>query len=121
MDAPDIDAPQSAEVSGLKEIWRLLEVNNQADALAKIGTLCAAAAPMASQDSELADLRGKFEWLEAEAKKSRTGISFDWVPSMEGEPSGWRFMRQHFIGEAGKSLVSAINKAQRAINGIAGR
>jgi hypothetical protein len=52
------------------------------------------------------------DWLEAEARKSPTGISFDYVPSVDGEPSGWRFMRRHFIGEAKKSLRSAIIAAR---------
>lgn len=53
-------------------------------------------------DSEILD------WLERATRKSRTGISFDWVPSVEGEPSGFRFMRRFVIGEARKTLRSAI-------------
>ena len=52
-----------------------------------------------------------FAWLEGQAKESRTGISFDWVPTCEGEPSGWRFMRRHFISEPHKSLRQAIASA----------
>lgn len=58
-------------------------------------------------DSELLD------WLERAARKSYTGISFDWVPSVEGEPSGFRFMRRHMIGDASKDLRSAIKSAMR--------
>lgn len=53
-------------------------------------------------DKELLD------WLETEAKKSHTGISFDWVPACEGEPKGFRFMRRHFIGEPAMTLRRAI-------------
>lgn len=60
-------------------------------------------------DAELLD------WLEDEARKSPTGISFDWIPSVDGEPSGWRFMRRHFIGNAKKSLRSAIEVARHQI------
>ena len=49
-----------------------------------------------------------FEWLEKQAKESRTGISFDWVPACEGEPSGWRFMRRHYVSEPQKSIRQAI-------------
>ena len=56
-------------------------------------------------DSELLD------WLEAEAKKSYTGISFDWVPKFEGESGGFRFMRQHFISEPVPALRKAIELA----------
>jgi hypothetical protein len=47
-------------------------------------------------------------WLEKQARESRTGISFDYIPSVEGEPSGWRFMRLHFIGQPKKSLRAAV-------------
>jgi hypothetical protein len=58
----------------------------------------------------------RLDWLEAAAKRSRTGISFDWVPSVEGEPSGFRFMRRHFIGEACQTLRSAIDRARAALS-----
>ena len=47
-------------------------------------------------------------FLEEAARKSRTGISFDWVPSVDGEPSGFRFMRRHHVGEPCKSIKQAI-------------
>lgn len=56
-------------------------------------------------DSEMID------WLEQRARKSPTGISFDWVPACEGEPSGFRFMRKFFIGEARRTLRQAIESA----------
>ena len=59
----------------------------------------------------------RLEWLEREARKSRTGISFDWVPTCEGEPSGFRFMRRHFIGEPAKTLRDAIDRVMSAEGG----
>jgi len=58
----------------------------------------------------------RIDWLEQQARKSRTGISFDWVPSCEGDPSGFRFMRRHFIGEQAKTLRQAIDKVMGADN-----
>lgn len=49
-------------------------------------------------------------WLESQAKQSRTGISFDWVPACEDEPSGFRFMRHHHIGQPCKSIAEAIRQ-----------
>lgn len=60
-----------------------------------------------NSDSDLLD------WLESQAKASRTGISFDWVPSVDGEPSGFRFMRRHFIGDQAKTLRDAIRLASK--------
>jgi hypothetical protein len=77
-----------------------------------------AVACLEKANAELQVYRDVFEWLEKQAKASQTGISFDWVPSLAGDPSGWRFMRRHFIGDAGKSLLSAIDKARLAIDGI---
>ena len=59
----------------------------------------------------------RLEWLEREARKSRTGISFDWVPTCEGEPSGFRFMRRHFIAEPAKTLRDAIDRVMSAEGG----
>lgn len=53
----------------------------------------------------------RLDWLEEQAKKSYTGISFDWIPAVEGERSGFRFMRKHFIGEQAKTLREAIDYA----------
>lgn len=58
------------------------------------------------------------DWLEQQARKSPTGISFDWIPSIEGERSGFRFMRRHFIGEQKQSLRSAIEAAAALSIGI---
>ena len=54
----------------------------------------------------------RLNWLDQVARKSRTGISFDHISSVEGEASGFRFMRRFFIGEARKSLRSAIDAAR---------
>jgi hypothetical protein len=53
------------------------------------------------------------DWLELQARKSNTGISFDWVPHCDGDPSGFRFMRRFFIGEARPTLRAAIRDAAR--------
>jgi hypothetical protein len=53
------------------------------------------------------------DWMEKQARKSPTGISFDWIPSVDGERSGFRFMRRHFIGEQKQSLRDAIHAAAR--------
>lgn len=61
-------------------------------------------------DSELLD------WLEQETKKSPTGISFDWCHyAEEGQvlEHGFRFMRQHFLGDRAKSLREAIKLARK--------
>lgn len=82
-----------------KELERQLTAERErADALAA----------HAKEDAE------RIDWLEQQARKSRTGISFDWVPSCDGEPSGFRFMRRHFIGEQAKTLRNAIDKVMRA-------
>lgn len=52
------------------------------------------------------------DWLEQQARKSSTGISFDWIPSVEGERSGFRFMRRHFIGDQANTLREAIRSAR---------
>jgi hypothetical protein len=55
----------------------------------------------------------RIDFLEKSAKKSQTGISFDWVPAVEGEPSGFRFMRRAFIGEPRKHIRDAIDSVMR--------
>jgi hypothetical protein len=53
----------------------------------------------------------RLDWLEQAAKRSRTGISFDWVPKFEDERAGFRFMRRFFIGEPRLDIRSAIDAA----------
>ncbi len=60
----------------------------------------------------------RFAFLEAQARQSRTGISFDYVPSVDGEPSGWRFMRYHWVSRPHKSLRGAIDEAMRATSPV---
>jgi hypothetical protein len=75
--------------------------------------------PMRDLEVEVAELRkdrDRLNWLESQVKPSRTGISFDWVPREdENEPAGFRFMRQHWIGPAIKTLRGAIDKAQSSL------
>lgn len=52
-------------------------------------------------------------WLEQQTIKSPTGISFDYVPSVDGEPSGFRFMRRHSIGATHKTIRQAVDAAMR--------
>lgn len=66
------------------------------------GRVSGAAAEIAKSERQL------WFWLEEQAKLSPTGISFDWVPSIEGSPSGWRFMRRHFISEPHESLRQSV-------------
>lgn len=53
----------------------------------------------------------RFEFLERQLKKTinSRGISFDRVLSVDGAPSGFRFMRRWFIGEPKKTLRQAID------------
>lgn len=53
----------------------------------------------------------RLRWLEQQARKSRSGISFDWVPPVEGERSGFRFMRRFFVTEQCDTLKAAIDRA----------
>ncbi len=53
----------------------------------------------------------RLNWLEEQTKASYTGISFDHIPSVEGEKGGFRFMRRFFIGEPEKTLRDVIDKA----------
>ena len=57
----------------------------------------------------------RLDFLQWAARNSQTGISFDYVPSVDGEPSGWRFMRRFFIGPTRKSLREAIDAAREDV------
>lgn len=51
------------------------------------------------------------EWLQEQAKKSQSGISFDYVDCVESGQvieRGFRFMRRFFIGDAKKDIRAAI-------------
>lgn len=51
------------------------------------------------------------DWLQEQAKKSPTGISFDFVNHVEDGhvvERGFRFMRRFFIGEQKRDIREAI-------------
>lgn len=56
----------------------------------------------------------RLNFLEEWARRSPTGVSIDWQPTVEGERSGYRFMRHHDIGEPKDSLRVAIDAAMAA-------
>ena len=53
----------------------------------------------------------RLDWLEREMKKSPTGISFDCIPSVEGEAGGVRFLRHHLITNPKADIRKAIDEA----------
>lgn len=53
----------------------------------------------------------RWDWLEQQAKWSPTGISFDYIPSVDGEPGGFRFMSRHRICAARPTIRQAIDAA----------
>jgi hypothetical protein len=107
----DWPPPWSVTSNGIVDANGRWVTNTTNNALAHRIVELANYAGTASKDAELLD------WIEEAAKKSRTGISFDWVPSVEGEPSGFRFMRKHFIGESRKTIRAAIRAAREIIEG----
>lgn len=52
------------------------------------------------------------DWLEEQAKKSKTGITFEYLPGR-----GFRFMRRHYLSEHCKDLRSAIKAAKYVSEG----
>lgn len=56
----------------------------------------------------------RIDWLARAARRSRTGVSMDFVPAdpMDGTPQGWRFMRYHFIGPTRPTIREAIDEAK---------
>jgi hypothetical protein len=68
-----------------------------------------------TQYAELQRASALLDWLEHQIRqRGLQGISFDWVPSVDGEPSGYRYMRRHFITEQKRTLRDAIDEAQRS-------
>ncbi|MBR8228056.1 hypothetical protein KDX05_06990 [Burkholderia vietnamiensis] len=68
-----------------------------------------------TQYAELQRASAMLDWLEHQIRqRGMHGVSFDWVPSVDGEPSGYRYMRRHFIAEPKKTLRAAIDEAQRS-------
>lgn len=59
----------------------------------------------------VADDSARLDFIEQRIRKSYTGVSFDWVPSVEGDPSGYRMMWRHTIHDQKKSLRAAIDEA----------
>lgn len=58
----------------------------------------------------------RLDWIQEQAKQSRSGVGFDWRPDYaeEGqvlEMKGWRFMRHHFLGVRKPSIREAIDAA----------
>lgn len=59
----------------------------------------------------------RLDFIEDQVRKSRSGVSFDRIPSVEGEPKGFRFMRLHDIHNPHGTLRIAIDQAMRKIKG----
>ena len=53
----------------------------------------------------------RLNFLEQQARVSRTGISLDYAPAMEGEPGGYRFMRYRKLYSRKKNAREAIDEA----------
>jgi L-rhamnose isomerase len=53
----------------------------------------------------------RLDFIEQIVRQSPTGVSFDWIPSVEDERSGYRFMRYHNIGEPRDSIRAVIDLA----------
>ena len=53
----------------------------------------------------------RLDTIEKLARQSRTGISFDYIPSTDGERSGFRLTTRHNIREAHDSIRMAIDAA----------
>jgi len=62
----------------------------------------------------------RLDWIENQAKESRSGISIDWRSAYSEEsrilePKGWRVMRHRFLGDRKPSIREAIDAAVRAL------
>lgn len=53
----------------------------------------------------------RFSFLEQAVKASRTGISIEWMPSVEGEKGGYRFSMYHKLMQPQPTLKQAIDEA----------
>lgn len=53
----------------------------------------------------------RLDFIEQRIRKSYTGVSFDWVPSIEYDPSGYRMMWRHTVFDQKKTLRAAIDEA----------
>ena len=74
-----------------------------------------AATRITTIESALAECRRdaeRLDWLEKTVKGAYLyGISFDHVPSLEGDPSGYRLMRRGYISEPQKTIRKTIDAA----------
>ena len=53
----------------------------------------------------------RLDWLEGRVRESGSGVTLDRIPSVDGEPGGFRFMRRFFISEPQESLRATIDDA----------
>ena len=53
----------------------------------------------------------RLDFIEQSIQRSRTGVSFDKIPSVDGERSGYRMMTVHNIREPKSNLRAAIDAA----------
>jgi hypothetical protein len=65
-----------------------------------------------AQASLLTD-SARIDWLEKQARASRTGVSLDHVPWEDGTPAGYRYMHYHYISEQHSSIRRAIDFAMK--------
>lgn len=96
----DASMTAQAATTALAGLWQMLGVKNQTEAVVAVRA--------ARADTE------RLNFLERSAKQSRTGVSLDWIPSIEGERSGYRYMRHHSIGEPRNDARTAIDIAMAA-------
>lgn len=69
----------------------------------------------AQPDAGVLEDAARLDWLEEQAGKSSSGISFDWVKHVEDgyvTEKGYRFMRRHFLGDRMPTLREAIDAAR---------
>lgn len=61
--------------------------------------------------SEELNDRERLDFIERKARESRTGVSFDWVPSVEGDPRGYRMMWRGVLHNQARDIRAAIDEA----------
>lgn len=71
--------------------------------------LYAAPVPLAVEVTDAARL----DFIEQRIRGSSTGVSFDWIPCWDGEPSGYRMMWRRTIHDQRETLREAIDVAMR--------
>lgn len=68
------------------------------------------------EELETSEDAARLDWLEAQAKESRTGAGFDYAKHVEDGvviERGIRFMRFHFLGERFDSIRQAIDSVRK--------